>query len=567
MPRTEHTSGIWALAFSPDGRELHSGSLDGTVNVWDTASGELVRTLAGHAWAVLDIDFTPDGEQVMTASRDRTIKRWNRQTGELIDTLSGHDRGVFAVEMNGEQIISASLDRTIKIWDGPTLTGHDDAVIDLAIAGGKLVSASRDRTLKVWSLDGSEIRTLTGHPSWVMKVRTVDESHVFAVSEDGTFTLWNVETGEAVWTQVGSGPIWGLDVSDDGRLAVSTGSGELTLWDLDSACETRRFNPAGSGGRAAAFSPDGRFVAGGSDDASIALFDVNTGEMSWKAPGEFRGIISGAVTPDRKTVITGHANGAVKARSLAGEDVPQFDGHGGFVYLTRPLSDTRAATAAFDGMLKIWDLTSGAELHRMRHGDLIFSLNFTTDRRRAITSGGATFRLWDLETGEAIREFHAHDEDVHAFVATSSDLRTAVFSAKSGNLEVWDLEAGERVDEITTGIDLTSALALSPDGHTCVVGTAYGSVIVCDLRERSIIAIYLPQEEWIRDLRVTPDGRYIVSVCQDGMMKVLELETGEEIETAVSDRHVPAVSIDDEGVVAAIDTRGEVHFIELGSRP
>ncbi len=68
-------------------------------------------------------------------------------------------------------------------------------------------------------------------------------------------------------------------------------------------------------------------------------------------------------------------------------------------------------------------------------------------------------------------------------------------------------------------------------------------------------------------MRVTPDGRYIVSVCQDGMMKVLELETGEEIEAAVSDHHVPAVSIDDEGVVAAIDTRGEVHFIELGSRP
>ncbi|MGH8887758.1 MAG: pentapeptide repeat-containing protein, partial [Egibacteraceae bacterium] len=79
-----------AVAFSPDSGLLASGCADGTVRVWDAATGEPVRTLTGHTGPVLGVAFSPDSRWLATASADRTVRVWDAARGECVRTLTGH---------------------------------------------------------------------------------------------------------------------------------------------------------------------------------------------------------------------------------------------------------------------------------------------------------------------------------------------------------------------------------------------------------------------------------------------------------------------------------------------
>jgi WD40 repeat protein len=116
---TGHSSSVSAVSFSPDGRQIASGSGDNTIKLWDAATGDLQKTLTGHSSWISAVAFSPDGRQITSGSRDKTIKLWDATTGDLQKTLTGHSNWVSAVAFSpdGKQIASGSWDNTIKLWD------------------------------------------------------------------------------------------------------------------------------------------------------------------------------------------------------------------------------------------------------------------------------------------------------------------------------------------------------------------------------------------------------------------------------------------------------------------
>ncbi|KAL4735752.1 hypothetical protein BDV11DRAFT_208208 [Aspergillus similis] len=132
-----HSYLINSVTFSPDGKQLASGSGDDTVKLWDPNTGELRQTLEGHSASVWSVTFSPDGEQLASASSDKTIKLWDPTTGELQQTLEGH---------SASQLASGSYDNTIKLWDPTTgelqqtLEGHSHWVWSQACAGISIVN-------------------------------------------------------------------------------------------------------------------------------------------------------------------------------------------------------------------------------------------------------------------------------------------------------------------------------------------------------------------------------------------------------------------------------------------
>ena len=106
-----HTDMVRAVAVTPDGRYAVSGSYDGTLRVWDLASGETVRTLSGHTGEVSAVAVTPDGRCAVSGSWDDTLRVWDLASGETVRTLSGHTGSVraLAVTPDGRQAVSGCM--------------------------------------------------------------------------------------------------------------------------------------------------------------------------------------------------------------------------------------------------------------------------------------------------------------------------------------------------------------------------------------------------------------------------------------------------------------------------
>src|SRR5262249_15092192 len=116
---TGHRRPLRAVAVSPDGRHIITGSYDRTAAVWDLATGQRLRELTGHRASVRAVAVSPDGRYAVTGSEDRTAAVWDLATGQRLRELEGHQRAVMAVaySSDGRHAVTGSYDRTAAVWD------------------------------------------------------------------------------------------------------------------------------------------------------------------------------------------------------------------------------------------------------------------------------------------------------------------------------------------------------------------------------------------------------------------------------------------------------------------
>jgi ribosome assembly protein 4 len=260
---------------------LATASRDGTVKLWNTRTGNAIRTLSGHADSVEAVKWTGEA-MIVSCSRDRTIKVWNPDRGILVRTLTGHGHRVNTLALSSDTIcrcgpfdfkntvfpspeemirvakekydayrkdhgpdtlVSGSDDFTLYVWNLETskhpvkrLTGHQQAVnfISYSPDGRYFASASFDKKVKVWNgHTGDFLYTLTGHVGAVYQVAwSADSRYLVSASKDSTAKLWDIASGNgkaARETLPGhADEVYALDWSPISG-AVATGSKDRTI--------------------------------------------------------------------------------------------------------------------------------------------------------------------------------------------------------------------------------------------------------------------------------------------------------------------------------------------------
>ena len=242
-----HKYGVEAIAISPDGKTLASGSFDDTIKLWSLPGGSLQATFGGYG--VIAMAISQDGKTLASGSRNEIIELKSLPEGKLQATLRGHQRGVEAVTISpdGKTLASGSSagDETIKLWALPdgklqaTLQGHQGTVYAVAISpdGKTLVSGSFDTTIKLWSLPEAKLQaTLRGHQKGVNALAISSDGKTLASgSFDNTIKLWSLPEGNPQATLQGhQRGVNAITISPDGKIFASgDGDGVLILWNLE----------------------------------------------------------------------------------------------------------------------------------------------------------------------------------------------------------------------------------------------------------------------------------------------------------------------------------------------
>jgi WD40 repeat protein len=271
-----HSDVVYALAYSPDGDKIASGSNDGKIFIWDVSTGQIItkltsgqvyslayspdgKTLAsiGSSLVIWDlasatpkfildhygfsVAYSPDGKSIVSGGGDAEIKIWDTSDGSLLRTLLGHTGRVLTVAYSPDNgtIASGSSDQTIKLWDfssgvlKTTLNGHSDLVFSVNFSkdGSTLTSCSYDKKIIIWDLnDNTQIRTLLGHTFYILSVAYSPDGNTLASGcFDNSVYVWDSETAVIQDTLLGhTKPVYVVTFSPNGRI-IASGSADSTI--------------------------------------------------------------------------------------------------------------------------------------------------------------------------------------------------------------------------------------------------------------------------------------------------------------------------------------------------
>jgi WD40 repeat protein len=285
-----------------------------------------VETLIGHEKRLNAIALSPNGQTIASGGADKTIKLWNLTTGE-IRTLKGHAESIRAIAFSpdGQMLVSGSNDGTIKVWQlaeskNPlTLKGHSGYVISVAITpdGQTLASGGEGEVteLKLWHLGTvKEICTLE-HYSLFCFVAVSPDGQTLAVSRFGGIQLWQMPTREKICTLKRSGMVSALAFSPDGQtLAGGSDDKTIKIWQLSTGEILRTLKTQSSGLNSAkghsaevnavAFSPDGQTLASASHDKTIKIWQLSTGKVISTLTEHSDKVMSVAFSPDGQMLVS-----------------------------------------------------------------------------------------------------------------------------------------------------------------------------------------------------------------------------------------------------------------------
>ncbi|MBL7498014.1 TIR domain-containing protein [Frankia sp. CNm7] len=547
-----HTAGVHALAFSPDGRLLATGSDDTTARLWDAASGTEQARLTGHSGRVCAVAFSPDGRLLATAGNDLTARLWDVATGTERAVLEGHRGRVNAVAFSpdGRLLVTAGNDRRVRLWDVATgtrraeIAGRVGRIASVAFSpDGRLLAVGGVQTARLWEVvDGpghvlvagraldADHAVVTDHSGRVRAVSFSQDGRLLAVGGGRMTGLWDVATGAQEASLVdGSSEARLVAFSADCQVLAAGGRDPVVrLSDVATGTELAAFTSRGGETRAVVFSPDGRLLATGGGDATARLWDVTAGSGQAPAAGYAHEVTALAFGPEGELLATdfGDRTAHVTLETGASRAVSQR-----FTHALRPAAfapDGRRLAAVSDHAVWIMNTDADTDAEPVALDGprgMPTALAFSPDGQVLATAGtDRAVRLWDVATGTERAGFTAAAVGVPAVLAFSPD-GGILAAGDDHEVRLWQVATGAEHGTFTGYAgEWVYAVAFSPDGRALAAGGTGTRVWVWPVVDDGPTAVLDPVL-WVLALAFSPDGRLLATGGIDGMVSLWNTAT------------------------------------------
>ena len=540
-----HTGWVNAVAVAPDGSWLASAGWDGTVRIWDTATGQERVVLSGHVDPVVvaAVAVAPDGSWLATASADRMVRIWDTATGQERAVLSGHDGWVYAVAVapDGSWLASASGDGTVRIWDAANgkeqavLFGHTLRVYAVAVApdGSWLASGGWDGKVRIWDTATWQQRAvLSGHTREVKAAAVApDGSWLATASGDRTVRIWDTATRQERAVLFGhTREVKAVAVAPDGSwLATGGADGTVRIWDTATWHERVVLSGHAGAVAAVAVAPDGSWLATASGDRMVRIWDAAAGQAQAMLLGHTRGVAAVAVAPDGSWLATGGWDEKVRIWDAStGRQRAVLSGHTSAVVAVAVAPDgSWLASASEGGAVRMWDAATGQERAVLSgHTSRVVAVAVAPDGSWLATGGwDEKVRIWDASTGRRRAVLSGHTSRVVA-VAVAPDGNWLATGGADGTVRIWDTATGQEHAVLDSHTREVVAVAVAPDGSWLATGDADGTVRIWDTatgQERVVMDGHIRE---VVAVAVTPDGSWLATASRDGTARIWDTATG-----------------------------------------
>jgi WD40 repeat protein len=389
-------------AFSPDGTRLAlAGAAE--VQVWDIETGHRLATMRGHNGAVTSLGFTPDGSRLASSSDDGTVRLWDAATGQplaLVPSLDGVQWLAFS--RDGSRIAIGGAGGA-SVWDtrndarrAVLEVGEPVSSVALRADGGEVIACGNRGALRAWSTrDGEAILAVDTSVKCYATV-TPDGTTAITGGEDGKVTTWEVSTGRPIreLAPAAAPNVYAIAVSPDGR-RVATGhdDNDARIWDIASGALLNTLTGHTSPIFALSWSPDGARVATCSNDGTAKRWDATTGSLldSLTLDSDCPGVAFDRAGHQLATA-TRQVAQVWRGRELTGS----YEGQRGIVTSVMFGPPGLLVTTSRDTTIRIWDLATRQPLESLEHPGPVEEADVSADRTLLASRSGSRVYLWGL---------------------------------------------------------------------------------------------------------------------------------------------------------------------------
>jgi WD40 repeat protein len=278
-----------------------------------------------------------------------------------------------------------------------------------------------------------------------------------------------------------------------------------------------------------AFSSDDQYIASGSDDKTVRLWNVQTGALAHELKGHQDWVRSVTFSPDGQYIASGSDDKTIRLWDVqTGALAHELKGHQGMVRSVAFSPDGQhIASGSLDKTVRLWDVQTGALAHELKgHQEWVRSIAFSPNSQH-IASGSwdKTVRLWDVHTGTLAHELKGHQDWIRS-IAFSPDSQYIASGSDDKTVRLWNVHTGSLAHELQGHQSLVISVVFSPDGQHIASGSSDKTVRLWNVQTGALAHELKGHQEMVISMAFSPDGQHIASGSSDKTLRLWDVKTG-----------------------------------------